>query len=80
MHAPGDVPTKSSDSPYIEKLKGLSKAETKTAEKAGAIALPSAKDLGYEWDTFLLVFPGETAAKEKLEEFCDRAIYSITLM
>lgn len=96
LHAPGNILTKSSDSPYkvytpfwrswnseekpgivqkIEKLKGLSKAETKTAEKAGAIALPSAKDLSYEWNNPLLLSPGEIAAKEKLEEFCDRAIY-----
>ena len=31
--------------------------------------------MGYEWDTPLLVSPGETAAHERLEEFCDRAIY-----
>ena len=97
LHAPGEILTKSSDSPYkvytpfwrswnqqekpgvatkIEQLKGLSKAENKQAEQAGAIALPSAKDLGYKWDNPLLVPPGETAAKEKLEEFCDRAVYS----
>ena len=97
LHAPGDILTKSSDSPYkvytpfwrnwsdrdkpsvadkIEQLKGLTKKELKQAEKAGARSLPSAKDLGYEWDTPLLVSPGETAAQEKLEEFCDRAIYS----
>ena len=97
LHAPGDILTKSSNTPYkvytpfwrswiqqdkpgvadrIEKLEGLSDKELKQAEKAGAISLPSAKDLGYEWDTPLLLSPGETAAKEKLEEFCDRAIYS----
>ena len=97
LHAPGDILTKSSDSPYkvytpfwrswkeaekpgvaqkIEQLTGLSNAETKRAEKAGAIALPSAKDLGYEWYNPLLVPPGETAAQDKLEEFCDRTIYS----
>ena len=97
LHAPGEILTKSSDSPYkvytpfwrswnnqekpgvaqeIEKLSGLSKAELKTAKKAGAIALPSDKDLGYEWDYPLILEPGETAAKEKLEEFCDRQIYN----
>ena len=96
LHAPGEVLTKSNDSPYkvytpfwrswnsrdkdaptpkIKQLDGLSQAELETAEKAGAIALPTAKDLGYEWDTPLLVPPGETAAKDKLEEFCDRQIY-----
>jgi deoxyribodipyrimidine photo-lyase len=59
----------------IKQLTGLSKTEITTAEKVGAIALPSAKDLGYEWDSPLLVAPGETAAKEKLAEFCDRTIY-----
>ncbi|MGF1590441.1 MAG: FAD-binding domain-containing protein [Pleurocapsa sp.] len=59
----------------IKQLTGLSQAEIKAAKTAGAIALPSAKDLGYEWDTPLLVPPGETAAQERLEEFCDRAIY-----
>ena len=97
LHAPGEILTKSSNTPYkvytpfwrswiqqdkpgvadeIEQLKGLSEKEMKQAQKAGAIPLPSAKDLGYQWDTPLLVSPGETAAKEKLEEFCDRAIYS----
>ena len=97
LHAPGDILTKSSNTPYkvytpfwrswiqqdkpdkveeIKQLEGLSKKELKQAEKAGAISLPSAKDLGYEWDTPLLLSPGETAAFEKLEEFCDRAIYS----
>lgn len=59
----------------IAKLEGLSQAEIEKSNKAGAIALPSAKDLGYEWNNPLLVPPGETAAQEKLEEFCDRAIY-----
>ena len=97
LHAPGDILTKSSDSPYkvytpfwrswiqekkqsvVEipsKLEGLTKAEIKTATKAGAIDLPTAKDLGYEWSNPLLVSPGETAAQEKLEAYCDRDIYS----
>ena len=96
LHAPGEILTKSSDSPYkvytpfwrswnqrdkanptpeIKQLSRLSKAEIKTAEKKGAIDLPSAKDLGYEWEYPLLLSPGETAAQEKLEEFCNRAIY-----
>ncbi|MEY2832189.1 MAG: hypothetical protein RLZZ574_1447, partial [Cyanobacteriota bacterium] len=96
LHAPGEILTKSSGSPYtvytpfwrswnsakkagiaqeIKQLSGLSQTEIKTAEKAGAIALPSAKDLGFVWDSPLLVAPGETAAKETLEEFCDRTIY-----
>ena len=57
-------------------LEGLSQAEAETAKKAGAIDLPTAKDLGHEWEYPLLLSPGETAAKEKLEEFCDRTIYN----
>ena len=96
LHAPGEILTKSSDSPYkvytpfwrswnqrdkanptpeIKQLSGLSKAEIKTAQKKGAIDLPSAKDLGYEWEYPLLLSPGETAAQEKLEEFGDRDIF-----
>ena len=96
LHAPGEVLTKSSDSPYkvytpfwrswnqqdkqsivppIKQLSGLNKTELETANKAGAIDLPTAKDLGYEWEYPLMLEPGETAAKEQLEEFCDRAIY-----
>jgi len=96
LHAPGEILTKSSDSPYkvytpfwrswsqrdkqsivseIKQLSGLNKSEIEIANKAGAINLPTAKDLGYEWEYPLLLEPGETAAQEKLEEFCDRAIY-----
>jgi deoxyribodipyrimidine photo-lyase len=60
----------------VEQLKGLTEAEIKTAKGTGAINLPTASDLGYVWENPLLVAPGETAAKNKLEEFCDRAIYS----
>jgi deoxyribodipyrimidine photo-lyase len=59
----------------IDKLEGLTKTELKTASQAGAIELPTAKDLGYVWENPLLVAPGETAALDKLAEFSDRAIY-----
>ncbi len=96
LHAPGEILTKSSDSPYkvytpfwrswnqrdkqnivpeIKQLSGLNKSEIETANQAGAISLPTAKDIGYEWQYPLLLEPGETAAQEKLEEFCARAIY-----
>jgi deoxyribodipyrimidine photo-lyase len=96
LHAPGDILTKSSDSPYkvytpfwrswisedktsvakvSDKLAGLTAEETEIAEKEGVIDLPTAKDLGFVWENPLLVAPGETSAKEKLEEFCDRALY-----
>ncbi|PZV13507.1 MAG: deoxyribodipyrimidine photolyase [Leptolyngbya sp.] len=53
---------------------GLSELEQDTAKQAGAIALPSAKDLGFVWTNALVLEPGEIAAKERLENFCDRAI------
>ena len=95
LHAPGEILTKSSNSPYkvytpfwrswvkepkpvvaalVKQLQGLTKAEEKQAS-AVAIALPSAQELGYEWSNPLLLEPGATAAQERLEEFCDRAIY-----
>jgi deoxyribodipyrimidine photo-lyase len=53
---------------------GLTPAEQEAARKAGAIALPSAKDLGFVWTNALLLEPGEQAAQAQLEEFCQRAI------
>lgn len=53
---------------------GLTEAEKEVARGAGAIALPKAKDLGFNWDKELVIAPGEVAAQEKLEEFCDHAI------
>ncbi|MDX2244847.1 MAG: FAD-binding domain-containing protein [Leptolyngbyaceae cyanobacterium bins.302] len=53
---------------------GLTKQEQQFARQAGAIDLPSAKDLGFIWDTPLVIEPGEAGAQAKLESFCDRAI------
>jgi deoxyribodipyrimidine photo-lyase len=39
------------------------------------VELPTAKGLGFVWDNELVTAPGEAAAQEKLEKFCDRAIY-----
>ena len=54
-----------------ENMTGLSQDEKAIANKSGSIELPSAKDLGYEWENELLLAPGEAAAAAKLEEFCD---------
>jgi deoxyribodipyrimidine photo-lyase len=56
-------------------LEGLSPDELIIATQAGAIELPSAKELGYVWDNPLLVEPGSNVALEKLSEFVDQAIY-----
>ena len=58
----------------LKNAEGLTKEEQETAQQAGVIDLPTAKDLGFVWDNELVTAPGETAAQEKLEEFCDRAI------
>ncbi|MBE9167631.1 deoxyribodipyrimidine photo-lyase [Pleurocapsales cyanobacterium LEGE 06147] len=59
----------------LDNFEGLTKEKITIAKDAGAIALPTAKDLGYQWDNFLLLEPGEAAARDRLEEFGDRTIY-----
>ena len=59
----------------LQDLKSLSAAEQEAAQKAGAIELPTAKDLGFTWENELVTAPGEKAAQTKLDEFCQRAIY-----
>ncbi len=52
----------------------LTEAEQEAARQVGVIELPTAKDLGFNWDRELVIAPGEAAAQERLEEFSDRAI------
>ncbi|MEO1762686.1 MAG: FAD-binding domain-containing protein [Cyanobacteria bacterium J06629_18] len=67
---------KPKDSPVeiADKFEGLSAEEQETAVKAGAVELPTAKDLGFNWDGDLIIEPGEEAAKDRLEEFCNSGI------
>ncbi len=59
-----------------DKTTGLSAKEEKKAEETGLIIpLPTAKELGFNWDYPLILEPGETAALEKLEDFTYSAIY-----
>jgi deoxyribodipyrimidine photo-lyase len=58
----------------LRNAEGLTAREGESAQQAGAVELPTAKDLGFVWDNELVTAPGETVAREKLEEFCDRAI------
>ncbi len=95
LHAPGEVMTKSSDTPYtvytpfwknwaqqdkdkpaenLENVEKLTEKEQEAAQKAGAIALPSPSDLGFEWDNGFILEPGEKAPRDRLAYFCDRAI------
>ncbi|NJL36721.1 MAG: deoxyribodipyrimidine photolyase [Leptolyngbyaceae cyanobacterium SM1_4_3] len=55
----------------LQGAEGLSPSEQKAAHKAGSIDLPTAKDLGFVWENELLLAPGEQAAQERLEEFCE---------
>ncbi len=62
---------KTSPLPQIDNLQGLTEAEMSLTE---AIDLPLAKDLGFFWDNGFMLSPGETAALDRLEEFCNTAI------
>ena len=61
--------------PEISNLTGLTPAQEELASQAGAIALPSAKDLGFVWNGAWILEPGESAARTKLEDFCNSAIF-----
>jgi deoxyribodipyrimidine photo-lyase len=60
----------------LEGAIGLTEAEQAAAQQAGAIPLPTAKELGFVWDNSLLLQPGQQAAQERLEDFCEGAIAS----
>ncbi len=57
--------------PQLAEVTGLSSQAQTLAIEAGAIELPTAKDLGYEWDNGFLLAPGEQAARSALVAFCD---------
>ncbi|MBD2496396.1 deoxyribodipyrimidine photo-lyase, 8-HDF type [Nostoc sp. FACHB-280] len=58
----------------LQTAEGLTPAEQEIAKNAGAIPLPTAKDLGFIWDGGLILPPGETDAQDKLAEFTYKAI------
>ncbi|MGB3615181.1 MAG: deoxyribodipyrimidine photo-lyase, partial [Elainellaceae cyanobacterium] len=62
---------KAAPEPRFSDAERLSSEEKQAADDAGAIALPTAKELGFEWDAPLLLEPGEAAAQTRLEDFCD---------
>lgn len=53
---------------------GLTADEQLLSKQAGEIPLPTAKDLGFNWENELVIAPGEAAAQERLEEFSQYAI------
>ncbi|MBD2203174.1 deoxyribodipyrimidine photo-lyase, 8-HDF type [Calothrix sp. FACHB-1219] len=58
----------------LHDVAGLTPEQQEIAKQAGAIALPTAKDLGFIWDGGLILPPGEAAAQKRLEEFTHAAI------
>ncbi len=66
---------KASPEPTLEKAEGLSAELKQKAEDAGAIALPTAPDLGFAWDAPLPLNAGEWAAHQQLDQFCDNDRY-----
>ncbi|MDX2100129.1 MAG: FAD-binding domain-containing protein [Leptolyngbyaceae cyanobacterium bins.59] len=68
--------SKPKDAPVscVANLAGLTEADQELANQGGAIALPTAKDLGFQWDNPLMLEPGEIVAQERLEEFCEDAL------
>ncbi len=63
--------SKAAPLPSPEGLKSLSDEQTAAAKTVGCIDLPSARDLGFTWENGFPIEPGERAALERLEEFCD---------
>lgn len=58
----------------LQNAEGLNDAEQQVAATVGAIALPTAQELGFEWNNELPLPPGEQAAQDCLDRFCDRTI------
>ncbi len=58
----------------LHDVEGLTAEEQELARGVGVIQLPTAKELGFNWDNELVIAPGEAAAQARLEEFCDYAI------
>ena len=68
---PKASPVKTED---LASLENLTQTEQEIAQENGAGELPSAKDLGFVWEGELIIAPGESSARELLEEFCHSAI------
>ena len=58
----------------LQNAEGLTEVEKDAARQAGVIELPTAKELGFNWDRKLVIEPGEAAAQDRLNEFSDRAV------
>jgi deoxyribodipyrimidine photo-lyase len=58
----------------LENCENLTPTEQEIAANSGVIHLPSAADLGFNWDGELIIAPGEIAAQERLETFTNYAV------
>lgn len=59
----------------ITSFKGLTAEEAEKAEKMGTIPLPKLEDFGFSWENELPLFPGESTARDRLEQFCDSGLF-----
>jgi deoxyribodipyrimidine photo-lyase len=66
--------SKAQSADKLHDVEGLTQKEQEIAKQAGAIALPTAKDVGFIWDKKLVIEPGELGARSQLELFCKSAI------
>ncbi|MCG9891394.1 MAG: deoxyribodipyrimidine photo-lyase [Thermosynechococcaceae cyanobacterium MS004] len=66
--------TKLEPCPTFRNAQGLTADEHAIAIEAGILPLPTAPELGFVWDAPLIVDPGEQAAKDILDYFCQNAI------
>ncbi|MBW4552462.1 MAG: deoxyribodipyrimidine photo-lyase [Aphanocapsa sp. GSE-SYN-MK-11-07L] len=53
---------------------GLTAQEQQIAQQAGAVLLPTAPALGFDWQNPLFLAAGATAAQQQLAAFCQQAI------
>lgn len=60
--------------PTLTRVQGLTAEEHGLAIEAGIRPLPTAQELGFIWNAPLMIDPGEQAAKESLDYFCQQAI------
>ncbi|HEY9887690.1 MAG TPA: FAD-binding domain-containing protein [Candidatus Obscuribacterales bacterium] len=63
--------SKAAPAPTFDSAEGLTPQHSDRAKAAGAIALPTAQELGFHWPAPLFFAPGEEAAHQQLAAFCD---------
>ncbi len=64
---------KAAPRPSPQGLVGLSPQQLAAAVEVGAVNLPTAEDLGFIWQGGFPLQPGELAARQRLQEFCQNS-------